>query len=83
MDRIATLKRILHAQLGASYAPTYFQTETPMLGTIPELDSMAVVGILTAIEDEFEVQIQDDAISVDVFRTFGALSDFVVGLQDA
>lgn len=83
MDRIATLKRILSSQLGASYPPAYFRPDTPLLGTIPELDSMAVVGILTAIEEEFGVTVEDDAISADVFGTFGTLVDFVEALDNA
>lgn len=81
MDHIATLKRILSAQLGASYPTTYFERGTVLLGSIPELDSMAVVGILTSIEEEFGVHIEDDAISAEVFGTFGTLAHFVETLQ--
>lgn len=83
MDRTATLKQILSAQLGPSYPPASFQPDTPLLGTIPELDSMAVVGILTAIEDEFGVEVADDAVSAEVFGTFGTLARFVETLDDA
>lgn len=81
MDHTVTLKRILSTQLGPSYPPTYFERGTLLLGTIPELDSMAVVGILTAIEEEFGVQIEDDTITAEVFSTFGTLADFVDALQ--
>lgn len=76
-DLDASLKQILAAQLGPSYPPGYFNDETPLLGAIPELDSMAVVGILTAIEEEWGVTIDDDEISAEVFATFGEFKSFV------
>ena len=60
---VEKLKRILSAQLGPSYPPSYFSADTPMLGAIPELDSMTVVAILTAIEDEFGISIPDDQVA--------------------
>lgn len=83
MDRNNALRHILSAQLGGSYRPEYFGSDTPLLGTVPELDSMAVVGILTAIEEQFDLKIEDDAISADVFGTFGTLADFVESLTNA
>lgn len=83
MNHITTLKRILSNQLGASYPPAFFRPDTPLLGMIPELDSMAVVGILTAIEEEFGVTVEDDAISAEVFGTFGTLASFVEALDNA
>jgi acyl carrier protein len=77
MDYENALKRILSAQLGPSYPPGFFRAGTPLLGTIPELDSMAVVGILTAIEEELDIHVEDDEISADVFATFGSLLAFV------
>ncbi len=44
---------------------------------MPEFDSMAVVAVVTAIEDEFGIVIDDDELSAEVFATVGSLSDFV------
>lgn len=77
MSHTDALRRILSAQLGPSYPPTYFTPETPLLGAIPELDSMAVVGILTAIEEELGIHLEDDDISVEMFSTFAQLLDFL------
>lgn len=71
------LRQILSAQLGPLYPPAGFRPETALLGTIPELDSMAVVGILAAIEDATGTAIADDEVSADVFATFGSLYAFV------
>ena len=51
--------------------------ETPLLGAVPELDSMAVVSLLTALAERFSITIDDDDFDGDVFATVGALSDFV------
>lgn len=51
--------------------------DTPLFGNLPELDSMAVATVLTAIEDHYDVLIDDDEISGDLFDTLGALANFV------
>lgn len=73
-----SLRQILSAQLGAAYPPHSFKDDTPLLGSIAELDSMAVVGILAAIEESSGIAIPDDEVSADVFETFGTLVEFVV-----
>lgn len=77
MDHAAALRRILSAHLGKSYPPSYFQAETELLGAVPELDSMAVVAVLTAIEEELGIEIPDDEIGADTFATFGSLAEYV------
>ena len=51
--------------------------DTELLGTLPEFDSMAVVGILTALEERFDILIDDDEISGEIFVTLGTLTRFV------
>lgn len=82
-DLAESLKRILAAQLGPSYPPDYFNDDTPLLGAIPELDSMAVVGILTTVEEELGVTVDDDEISAEIFGSFGSLVDFLRAREDA
>lgn len=50
---------------------------SPLLGAIPELDSVGVVSILTALEDEFDITVDDDEISAEVFETLGSLTEFL------
>ena len=59
-----------------------FRTETPLLGSLPELDSMAVAYLITAIEEQIGITIPDDEIDGAVFATFGALVGFVQRLYD-
>jgi len=50
---------------------------TLLLGNLPELDSMAVVTVLTALEDNFGFVIDDDDLVSDAFLTLGSLVSFV------
>jgi len=50
---------------------------TPLLGNLPELDSMAVVHVLAALEEQFGIIVEDDDVSAETFSTFGSLADFV------
>jgi acyl carrier protein len=50
---------------------------SPLLGSLPELDSIAVVGVITAIEEHYGIVFADDEISADTFATLGDLSSFV------
>lgn len=54
-----------------------FSRDTPLLGALPELDSMAVISVLTALEDRFGVVIDDDDVEGATFATVGTLVDFV------
>lgn len=48
-----------------------------LLGSIPELDSMAVVQLIGALEEQFGFAVDDDEISAETFATLGSLSAFV------
>ena len=52
--------------------------DTTLLGGIPEFDSMAVVTVITALEDNYGFVVDDDEISADTFATVGTVVDFVV-----
>ena len=52
-------------------------SDSPLLGALPELDSQAVVQIITAIEEQFGFVVADDDVSADTFATFGTLTEFV------
>ena len=54
-----------------------FTDNTPLLGAIPELDSMAVVALITTLEERFGFSIDDDEIDGATFATLGSLVDFV------
>jgi acyl carrier protein len=50
---------------------------TPLLGAVPELDSMAVVSVITTLEERFGFTVADDEIDGSTFATAGSLVEFV------
>lgn len=53
-----------------------FTDSTELFGTLPELDSMAVAGLLTELEDRLGIVIDDDDVDGDLLATFGSLTDY-------
>ena len=56
-----------------------FTADTLLFGSLPELDSMAVAGLLTEIEDRLDIIIDDDEVDGEMLESFGALVAFVSG----
>lgn len=53
-----------------------FTTDTGLFGDLPELDSMAVAGLLTEMEDRLDIVIEDDEIDGELLETYGSLLAF-------
>lgn len=71
------IREILRDTLQLGPRADQLTAASPLLGAIPEFDSMAVVTVLTMVEDEFGITIDDDEISADLFETVGTLAGFV------
>jgi acyl carrier protein len=74
---IDEVKAILRDTLQLGDRADELTADSPLLGAIPEFDSMAVVTVLTMIEEEHGIEIADDDVTADVFETVGSLADFV------
>lgn len=77
MDIHSNVLRTLDDVLVLGGRTQHWTRETPLLGAVPELDSMAVVSLLTELADRFGFTIDDDDFDGGVFATVGTLSDFV------
>jgi acyl carrier protein len=62
-------------QLGERTAK--LEPETALLGNIPEFDSIAVVSVITALEDQLHIFVEDDDITGETFETLANLTAFV------
>ena len=71
--------RILDEVLSLKGRSQSFTLETALLGAIPELDSMAVVALITSMEERFGFFVEDDEIDGAAFATVGTLVEFVQG----
>lgn len=77
MDVTKEVVRVLDEVLSLNGRAASFTRETHLLGAIPELDSMAVVALITTLEERFGITVDDGDIDGETFATLGALSDFV------
>ena len=71
------VKTILGDVLSLGSAKDALTEDSALLGSIPELDSMAVVHLITALEEQFGITVDDDEISASTFETLGSLTRFV------
>jgi acyl carrier protein len=71
------IRNILIDVLSLGEAGKALNEQSALLGSIPELDSMAVVNLITALEEHFGMVIDDDEISATTFETLGSLNAFV------
>ncbi|MEN2785123.1 acyl carrier protein [Sphingomonas qilianensis] len=78
IDQIdATVRAVLRDVLGLSQDRVdAFRSETPLFGALPELDSMAVAGLLTELEERLAILIEDDEVDGEMLESFGALVRF-------
>jgi acyl carrier protein len=73
----AIVRLILSDMLGLSpLEVASMDADTELFGAIPELDSMAVAGLLTELEDRLGITIDDDDVDGALFATFGNLVTF-------
>lgn len=77
MDIAKQVLRILDEVLSLEGRAVNFSRETLLLGAIPELDSMAVVSLITAFEEQLGITVDDDEIDGATFASVGSLIDFV------
>lgn len=68
---------ILDEVLSLNGRSATFGTDTYLRGAVPELDSMAVVSLIAALEDQFGFVVNEDDITSDTFATVGSLVSFV------
>ena len=76
-DLEADLRRLLGEALQLGDDAQQLRADTPLLGHVPQLDSMGVLAVLTALEQQLGVPIHDDDIDASLFATFGSLTAFV------
>ncbi len=68
---------VLDSVLGLQGRSRGFSAQTPLLGAVPELDSMAMAALLAGLEDHFDIRVADDEVEGALFASVGSLSDFV------
>ncbi len=77
------MKHVLGETLGLGERSAQLTAATPLLGHMPELDSLAVVQLAMAIERTFGIAISDDDFGSELFASVGSLVDYVEQRIDA
>lgn len=77
MRLVDQVKTLLNDVLLLNGRSKSWSEATPLIGAVPELDSMAVLGIINALEEDFGLTIAEDEVSVETFATLGSLTGFV------
>ena len=77
MDARVEVLRVLDSVLSLNGRSATFSDSTPLLGSVPELDSMAVASLITALEERFGFTVDDDELSGATFADVGSLVGFV------
>jgi acyl carrier protein len=71
------VKAVLVKTLGIQDRADLIDELTPLFGSMPELDSLAVVELAASLEEEFGFEIDDEDFTGEVFETVGTLAEFV------
>jgi len=78
IDLLNAVREVLGDVLQLGERSAALHVDSGLLGELSELDSMAVVTIITGLEDRFGFIVEDDELVGDVFETLGSLTEFVV-----
>ncbi|GGN95310.1 hypothetical protein GCM10010112_85440 [Actinoplanes lobatus] len=76
-DNLAEVRALLVSVLGIEDRAATLDAATPLLGSLPELDSMAVLEIVAGVEERFGISVDDDEVTAELFETLGSLAAFV------
>jgi len=71
------VKSLIGETLGIADRLDSMLASTKLLGSLPELDSMAVAELLTAIEQKFGFEVDNADITIDMFETVGTLAAYI------
>lgn len=82
MDVEKEVLKILADTLSTGSGAVSLDMNSPLLGAVPELDSMAVVAIITTMEERFGFLVADDEIDGSTFATVGSLVGFAKSKLD-
>jgi acyl carrier protein len=74
---IDDVKAVLVSTLGIQDRAATIDADTQLLGNLPELDSMAVLELIAALEERFGISVDDDEVTAEVFDTLGTLAALV------
>ncbi len=76
-DTLDRVKVVIVKTLGIQDRADRLEESTELFGSMPELDSMAVVTLAVNLEREFDFEIDDEDFTGEVFDTIASLAEYV------
>lgn len=73
MVTVAQVLDVVAESLGCTIDVRAMQAEDALLGALPELDSIGIVALITALENRFNIHFEDDDLDAEVFATVASL----------
>ena len=73
MVAIEQVLDVLAESLDSSVPVHEMNEDARLFGAVPELDSMAIVSVITSIEQKFGISFNDDELDAEIFETVGSL----------
>lgn len=77
MNHLPDVLRVLDDALQLQGRSAQFDLDTPLLGALPELDSMAVLAVISGLEAHFGIALSDEQLTGARFATVGSLCELV------
>jgi acyl carrier protein len=77
VSELDAVREVVASTIGIEERAATLAADTPLLGSIPELDSLGAVEVLVALEERFGIVVEDDEVDAEIFATLGALTAFV------
>lgn len=77
MEELGKLRELLRDTLQIGTRADELTESSRLFGGLPEFDSVAIIGVVMAIENEYKVKISDRELSASVFLTLGSLNEFI------
>ncbi|MFD4327826.1 acyl carrier protein [Nocardioides sp. NPDC058538] len=74
LDRVAGA---ITEVIGPDHGAGTLTADTLLFGSLPELDSLALVELITVLEDRFGFEMDEDDINAEVFESVGSLAEYV------
>lgn len=71
------VKAVVVETLAVEERADTIDASTPLLGSLPELDSFAVIELVMALQERFGIVVEDEDVSAEVFETLASLAAFV------
>ena len=77
MEPLDMAREILRSNLQLGARADCMDRNTALMGSLPEFNSLTVVGLIADIEEQTGNTVDDDEISAEIFETVGTFADFI------